>query len=278
MMVMEMVHTSGGNLLPPVTYQECCNLIDSLINELNEAYLTDLGAAANPIHAGPDEEPGETGAKFVFVGFSHASRLALAADKLGISYAVVNLSGGKITAAAIEEASECLRDEVNTADSKVVIIYHIFDNNAYFCVGEDGSKSLPTKDGGGDGRYHVKGRLEVAEHSVVKSLVNLSTELFRAGGEAEKIIFSPFPRFIIPCCMDEEHVANRSEPGFKENVLGELKEFKRSLKDLIFGKGLGTLRCWILSPPCTAMKKATAARKATGGWTLSIPPLLAMTT
>jgi hypothetical protein len=35
MMVMEMVHTSGGNLLPPVTYQECCNLIDSLISELN---------------------------------------------------------------------------------------------------------------------------------------------------------------------------------------------------------------------------------------------------
>jgi hypothetical protein len=70
MMVMEMVHASGGNALPPVTYQECCNLIGSLISELNEVYLTDLGAAGNPIHAGPDKEQDETVDKFVFVGFS----------------------------------------------------------------------------------------------------------------------------------------------------------------------------------------------------------------
>jgi hypothetical protein len=162
---------------------------------------------------------------------------------------VVNLNGGKITAAAVEEASENLRDEVRMAEGKVVIIYHIFDNNAYFSVGEDGSKCLPTKDGGGDGRYHVKGRLEVAEHSVIKSLVNLSTVLFRAGGESEKIIFSPFPRFVIPCCMDEDHVVNRSEPGFKEHVLSELKEFKKSMKDLIFGKKIRNFK--VLDPLTT---------------------------
>jgi hypothetical protein len=213
-----------------------CNLIDSLICELNEQFLTDLGAADNPVRAGPDEEEFETGTKFIFVGLSHASRLALAADKLNLSYSVVNLAGGKISAAAVEEACEQLKDEVCTAEGKVVVIYHIFDNNAYFCIHEDGSKSLPTKNGGGDGRYHVKGRLEVAEHSVVKSLVNLSVGLFRAGGEAEKIIFSPFPRFVIPCCMEDDHVTNRSEPDFKEHLLSDLKEFKRSLKDLIFGK------------------------------------------
>jgi hypothetical protein len=196
-----------------------------------------LGAAYNPVRAGPDEEDEcESGTKFIFVGFSHASRLALAADKLSLTYSVVNLTGGKITAAAVDEACEQLKDEVCTAVGKVVVIYHIFDNNAYFCVDEDGSKSLPTKNGGGDGRYHVKGRLEVAEHSVIKSLVNLSIGLFRAGGEAEKIIFSPFPRFMIPCCMDDDHVTNRSEPDFKEKLLGDLKEVRRLLKDLIFGK------------------------------------------
>jgi hypothetical protein len=71
----------------------------------------------------------------------------------------------------------------------------------------------------------------------------------RIGGEAEKIIFSPFPRFIIPCCMDDEHVTNRSEPGFKEHVLNELKEFKRSMKDLIFGKKIRNFK--VLDPLTT---------------------------
>jgi hypothetical protein len=74
-------------------------------------------------------------------------------------------------------------------DGNVVIIYHIFDNNAYFCVDDDGSKSFPSKTGGGDSVYHVIGRLEVADQSVVKSLVNMSVGLVRAGGEAEKLCF-----------------------------------------------------------------------------------------
>jgi hypothetical protein len=74
--------------------------------------------------------------------------------------------------------------------------------------------------------------------------VNLSIGLFRAGGEAEKIIFSPFPRFMIPCCMDDDHVTNRSEPDFKEKLLGDLKEVRRSLKDLIFGKKIRNLKFW----------------------------------
>jgi hypothetical protein len=163
MMVMEMSHVASCGA-EPISYKVCCDLIDSLIEELNEQFLTELGAADNPVRAGPDEEDEcEAGTKFIFVGFSHATRLALAADILSLTYSVINLTGGKITAASVEEACEQLKDEVCTAVGKVVVIYHIFDNNAYFCVDEDGSKALPTKNGGGDGRYHVKGRLEQVE-------------------------------------------------------------------------------------------------------------------
>jgi hypothetical protein len=57
-----------------------------------------------------------------------------------------------------------------------VVIYSIFDNNTFFCAGEDGSRTLPAKNGGDD-RYHVAGRLVVARHDVIKSLVNTSIPL-----------------------------------------------------------------------------------------------------
>jgi hypothetical protein len=48
-------------------------------------------------------------------------------------------------------------------------------------------------------------------------------------------MFSPFPRFIIPCCID-----------VKEQLQSELKEFKCSLKDLIFGKKIRNFK--VLDP------------------------------
>jgi hypothetical protein len=40
------------------------------------------------------------------------------------------------------------------------------------------------------------GRLDFADYSTIKNLVNLATPLFRAGSDAEKIVLSPLPRYI----------------------------------------------------------------------------------
>jgi hypothetical protein len=66
----------------------------------------------------------------------------------------------------------------------------------------------------------------------------MSIPLLRAGGEMEKIIFSPLPRYLIPCCGDDSHITNRSESGFREEMMGKLAEAKKSIRDLVFGKKL----------------------------------------
>jgi hypothetical protein len=92
-----------------------------------------------------------------------------AAAKQSLQHSVVNLTGNNITAAAIEEAADKQRNKVSSAEGKVTNIYSIFDTF-------DGTKSLPVKHGG-DNRHHVPGRLEVADHNFIKSLVNLSIPL-----------------------------------------------------------------------------------------------------
>jgi hypothetical protein len=54
----------------------------------------------------------------------------------------------------------------------------------------------------------------------------------------EKIIFSPLPRYLIPCCGDDNHIVNRSESGFREEMMAKLTEAKKSIRDLVFGKKL----------------------------------------
>jgi hypothetical protein len=123
-----------------MSYETCCKLIDSLVNELNELFLTDLGPVDNPVKLGPSEDKLSESVKLILVGSSHAARMAAAADELGIQHTVVQLPGFKIAAAAIEAAAEQLRDVIRTEEGKAMVVYQIFDNNAFFCAVKMGPK------------------------------------------------------------------------------------------------------------------------------------------
>jgi hypothetical protein len=236
MAVYEMQQLPNKISINPFSSAESDTIIGSFISELNEKFLTKLGDIYSTSDADGEQEDNDS-TKLIFVGCSHAKRMAAAAERQGINHSVITLPGYRITAAAVEAASEQLQDEVQTSEGRVLVIFTIYDNNAFFGVGDDGTKTLPVKLSGGDG-YHVPGRLEVADHGVIKALVNSSISLLRSAGEKEKIIISPLPRYIIPCCGDEEHITNRTEENFKVGVVDGLSEVRRSLKDLIFGKKL----------------------------------------
>jgi hypothetical protein len=84
--------------------------------------------------------------------------------------------------------------------------------------------------------YHIPGKLELADHTVVKSLVNIAVPLLRAGGEAEKIILSPLPRYLKRCCSDKSHITNKRDKSYFAMMGEGLSDIKDSMRDLIFGK------------------------------------------
>jgi hypothetical protein len=105
----------------------------------------------------------------------------------------------------------------------------------FFAAGDDGSRSLPVKIGG---RYHIPGRLEYADKTVMRKLVNTSAPLLRAGGQSRKYILSPLLRYLTkPCCDDKLHLTNRSEKKkFIKNMAARMRDMKDEIKDLVFGK------------------------------------------
>jgi hypothetical protein len=211
------------------------------MTELGSATVTEQFAAT--VDTELDDPFSNT--KFIFVGGSHAGRLAGAADNAGTNAVNLSQPGLRITAENIENLAILLSEEIEKdPDMRQIVIFQLYDNNSFFSVMEDGSKTLPVRDQAG--LYHVPGRLEVAEHTIVKNLVNISVPLLRAGRDCEKIILSPLPRYLKKCCNDKLHLTNRKEPGFKQMLEDGLGKLNKSLQELIHGKKIRAFK--VLSP------------------------------
>jgi hypothetical protein len=238
-------------------------IINSMAEELNIKYMTGLGAVSAQLAEEEDGEP-PSYPRLIFVGGSHAARMAAAADNLGFD--VVNLStpGFRVTESNVENSAEMLEDALSDNTVKSVVIYQLLDNNVFFETREDGSRSLPTKSQE-DGCYHIRGKLDYADHGVIKSLINTATPLLRAGGESEKIILSPLPRYMRRCCKDRDHLTNKKDSDYAAKMGEALAEMRDSMKDLIYGKRIRNFK--VLSTTMLFMSDTeTAAEKLRSFW------------
>jgi hypothetical protein len=235
----------------PFEANDCNNILESLIAQLNENYMSDLGptyvaeqfAATEEIQSGDNPY---AGIKFIFIGGSHANRLAVAADNAGIECINLTVPGLRINSTSIENLSILVNEEVEKEeDIRKIVVFQLYDNNTFFSQLEDGSKSLPVRCQD-DNIYHIPGQLVIADHSVIKNLVNISTPLLRAAGNLEKVILSPLPRYLKKCCDDKSHLTNRRGPGFKEMLSDRLEDVRHSLQDLINGKKIKSFK--VISP------------------------------
>jgi hypothetical protein len=126
----------------------CNNIINTLISELNANFMTELGSATVAEHfaATVDTELDDpfSNTKFIFVGGSHAGRLAGAADNAGINAVNLSQPGLRVTAENIENLAILLSEEIEKdPDMRQIVIFQLYDNNSFFSIMEDGSKTLP---------------------------------------------------------------------------------------------------------------------------------------
>jgi hypothetical protein len=229
----------------------CSKLIEILVTELNKNFMTELAmvTVAEPLAASDDigtDTDTYHGIKFIFVGGSHAARLAAAADIAGWETKNLSVPGFRVNPDSIENAAILLQEAVEEDDGmRKIVIFQFMDNNCYFSCLDDGSKSLPTRDQT-DNKYHIPGRMAVADHGVIKNLINMSVPLLRGAGDCEKVVVTPLPRYLKKCCNNKEHLLNRKEPVFKQMLEDSLAEVKKSTQELIHGKKIRSF-C-VLSP------------------------------
>jgi hypothetical protein len=75
---------------------------------------------------------------------------------------------------SIKNTAILLQEAIEEDDGlRKIFIFQLLDNNCYFACLEDGSKSLLVREKS-DNKYHIPGRLAVADYLIIKNLINNS--------------------------------------------------------------------------------------------------------
>jgi len=139
--------------------------------------------------------------------------------------------GWKLSESAVERKVKELLEVVAEGDeAHTTVVYHLFVNLTYACQVDGERPARPEK--GGDGKYHVKGKLVIAGKEEMGRLVSLALPLLRAGGSCKKIVISPAARYKHGgCCSDRNHCTNILEKGYAKWMENALLETRSTIRD-----------------------------------------------
>jgi hypothetical protein len=167
------------------------------------------------------------------VGASHTARLANVFEDMGAIVVDLSIPGWRISSEAVSSMllslSSALAEEF---EGETVVFYQLFDNSIFLMRNDDIS-SLPEK--GPDGRYHVVGRLEIADRDKFRSLFTEILPLLRAGLDHHKYILSPLLRYVVKaCCKNPLHITNKREGDFLQKQVAAFSEIQDWLNAMTF--------------------------------------------
>jgi hypothetical protein len=204
----------------------------------------------------------------VFVGSSNAEKLAVAASGLGLDVYKHTKGGWKLTKTNVDKLLPDLHDTLGSVPPDTPVVLFCLDNSCFFGLSEDGSMNPISKCVEGDDGFHVKGALVVAPDRSLKNVLEQQGRIIQACGEHPVFIISPWPRFVrCPCCCENEHVTNFSDPDFLNVILADLTKLRYHIRkvahpvrvidglELICGSGYSRDRaatiinsCWHMDP------------------------------
>jgi hypothetical protein len=79
-----------------------------------------------------DEQTESSPFRLIFVGGSHAARMASAADRLGLDFLDLSTPGFRITPDMVSNSCDMLQDAMSDETVRSIIVYHLLDNNVFF--------------------------------------------------------------------------------------------------------------------------------------------------
>jgi hypothetical protein len=211
------------------------NMIDQLIQELNTSFMTELAECTVEREAEYSSEHSEAlyGKRIVMIGASHTARLANAMEDMGAVVVDLSIPGWRITgdnvSSQVQQLTSVLSEEY---EGETYIIYQLFDNSVFFSSNDD-IQELPYR--GQDGKYHVPGKLVLADRDEFKRLFTEILPLLRSGLDHKKFILSPLLRYTVrACCRDPDHLTNKRDGDFLQNQVSSLTEIFSWLSAMAF--------------------------------------------
>jgi hypothetical protein len=222
--------------LPPWSQTDEKKFIETMIQDLNREFITDLDP--NPNFSRSAKRPALYPAfragsveSVLIIGGSNARNLAHAASSLGVETYQLVKGGWKISKDNIDKMIPDLKEILSSLPAKTPVVFFCLDNSSFLAASEEGgmvpiSKCVPEDDG-----YHVPGALVVAPERAMQYATSQLRRAIAECGEFPVFIITPWARYASqPCCIDPGHVTNFQDPDFLPDLLRDLNKQKFELR------------------------------------------------
>jgi hypothetical protein len=222
--------------LPPWSQTDEKKFVETLIQDLNREFITDLDPNPNLSRSAkrpalyPAVRAGSVEAALI-IGGSNAKNLAYAASSLGVETYQLVKGGWKVTKENIDKLIPDLKEILSSLPEKTPVIFFCLDNSSFLAASEEGgmvpiSKCVPEDDG-----YHVPGALVVAPERAMQYVTAQLRRAIAECGEFPVFVITPWARYASqPCCTDMGHVSNFQDPDFLPDLLRDLTKQKFELR------------------------------------------------
>jgi hypothetical protein len=182
---------------------------------------------------------GENGEVMLVVGGAQAAQLQAEMRREGMAADLIELPGARFTK---NEADGMLNRVMQELREKKVaaVVYQFMDISVFTAITEEVDKIQPVL---GDNGPHWVGDLSICDKSVLAKLLKLYKPLLEATAGYKTVMVGPLPRFVTGgCCTDPGHMPNRKQPGFMDNMVKELEEVHKQVRDFLFVENLRHVR------------------------------------
>ncbi len=116
---------------------------------------------------------------------------------------------------------------------EAVCVLQLYDNSVYLVGGPGGVRHLPVRDSAG--RYHVDGRLLIADKAGIKDVTATLAPLLQELGGSKKLFLTPLARYwLSPCCADTDHVSNYREKNYLPKLNMAISGLRDYIRDSLF--------------------------------------------
>lgn len=253
--LMKTTWSSGGwgalpASLPPLGKTLERSLVLSLLEEANLKLALSLDLDPNMDRTIRTNSCELDRAEFLIIGSSNASKLAAQLDKKGHAIKLAYMPSWRATKTGIAELLDTTKLAIKSCNPKVVVLV-ILDNNVFFGRSEDGELKLANKLTGED-RYHVDGELMVAGKEEQFRIFRELKPVFELCRDRKFIVVTPMARYVTDgCCANQDHMANRSNPEFLDDMYRGLNELASNFKNMLFS---GDLRNSRVYNPCHVLR------------------------
>jgi hypothetical protein len=110
-----------------------------------------------------------------------------------------------------------------------IVILHCIDENIFLTLAEDGTWHAAKSDI--EGKMHVEGQLTTASEETFQILLKLMETISKATEGFYTIVVLLTLRYdSVGCCRDKDHLTNRMEPDFVNNIRKELDVVRLGIK------------------------------------------------